>query len=179
MSSEYSQIPVKSGAAQIVVAEALDRISRDQEHIARIFKQLTFLQVRLRTIAEGDISELHVGLKGTMNAIFLKDLAAKIRRGQKGRALAKCSPGGLPYGYEVVRQFGPDGRPESGLRKINDRQAVIVRRIFRDYASGMSARQIAKTLNNQGVLSPRGGLWNASSITGNRARRDGILWNEM
>jgi site-specific DNA recombinase len=170
---------VKSGAAEIVVAEALDRISRDQEHIARIFKQLTFLQVRLKTISEGDVSELHVGLKGTMNAIFLKDLAEKIRRGQKGRALARRSPGGLPYGYDVVRQFRPDGRADSGLRKINDPQAMTVRRIFYEYASGLSARQIAKMLNTEEIPSPRGGLWNASSITGNRARRDGILWNEM
>src|SRR5438552_1776658 len=75
---------VKSGGVDVVIAEALDRISRDQEHIARFFKQLSFLQVKLRTIAEGEVSELHVGLKGTMNAIFLKDLAEKIRRGQKG-----------------------------------------------------------------------------------------------
>jgi hypothetical protein len=33
------------------------------------------------TIAEGEIGELHVGLKGTMNALFLKDLAQKTRRG--------------------------------------------------------------------------------------------------
>jgi hypothetical protein len=27
------------------------------------------------TLAEGEINELHIGLKGTMNALFLKDLA--------------------------------------------------------------------------------------------------------
>jgi site-specific DNA recombinase len=26
------------------------------------------------TLSEGEINELHVGLKGTMNALFLKDL---------------------------------------------------------------------------------------------------------
>jgi site-specific DNA recombinase len=170
---------VKTGVVDVVVAEALDRVSRDQEHIARIFKKLTYCQVKLTTIAEGDVSELHVGLKGTMNAIFLKDLAEKIRRGQKGRALSRRSPGGLPYGYEVVRQFGLDGRPDSGLRRLSEHNAAVVLRIFEDYVSGMSARQIAKMLNSEGVPSPRGGLWNASSITGNRARRDGILWNEM
>ena len=36
-------------------------------------------------LAEGEINELHVGLKGTMNALFLKDLAAKTHRGQRGR----------------------------------------------------------------------------------------------
>ena len=32
---------------------------------------------KILTLAEGEITELHVGLKGTMNALFLKDLAHK------------------------------------------------------------------------------------------------------
>ena len=36
--------------------------------------------MKLITISEGEISELHVGLKGTMNALFLKDLAEKNHR---------------------------------------------------------------------------------------------------
>jgi site-specific DNA recombinase len=51
----------------VVIAEALDRLSRDQEHVAALFKQLSFAGVKLITIAEGEITELHVGLKGTMN----------------------------------------------------------------------------------------------------------------
>ena len=74
----------KSGRFDHVVAEALDRVSRDQEDIAAIYKRLRHSDIRLLTLAEGEISELHVGLKGTMNALFLKDLALKIRRGQRG-----------------------------------------------------------------------------------------------
>src|SRR5262245_32571317 len=55
-------------------AEALDRLSRDQEDVAGIFKRLRFADVKIVTLAEGEIGELHVGLKGTMNALFLKDL---------------------------------------------------------------------------------------------------------
>jgi Resolvase, N terminal domain len=65
----------------IVLAEALDRISRDQADVATLFKHLRFAGVPIITLAEGEISELHVGLKGTMNALFLKDLAAKTHRG--------------------------------------------------------------------------------------------------
>jgi len=65
----------------IVLAEALDRFSRDQEDTAGLFKRLTFAGVSIVTLAEGDITHLHVGLKGTMNALFLKDLADKTRRG--------------------------------------------------------------------------------------------------
>jgi site-specific DNA recombinase len=63
----------------VVLAEALDRFSRDQEDTAALFKRLTFAGVNIVTLAEGDITHLHLGLKGTMNALFLKDLADKTR----------------------------------------------------------------------------------------------------
>src|SRR6185295_2526243 len=74
------------GSFQFVVAEALDRISRDQEDMAGLYKRLAHLDIGIFTLSEGAINELHVGLKGTMNALFIKDLASKVRRGQRGRA---------------------------------------------------------------------------------------------
>lgn len=44
---------------------------------AGIFKRLSFAGVKIVTLSEGEISPLHVGLKGTMNALFLKGLADK------------------------------------------------------------------------------------------------------
>ncbi|WP_259444745.1 recombinase family protein [Neotabrizicola shimadae] len=67
----------------VVVAESLDRISRDQEHIAAFHKAMRFQSISVVTVAEGLISELHVGLKGTMSALYLKDLAQKTHRGSK------------------------------------------------------------------------------------------------
>ena len=87
----------------LVYAEALDRISRDQEDAAGFFKRMTFAAVTIVTLAEGEISELHVGLKGTMNALFLKDLAQKTRRGLQGRVLQGMSGGGLCYGYASLK----------------------------------------------------------------------------
>ncbi len=69
------------GVFDVVLAEALDRISRDQADVATLFKHLRFAGVSIITLAEGEISELHVGLKGTMNALLLKDLALKTHRG--------------------------------------------------------------------------------------------------
>ena len=42
-------------------------------------------------------------LKGTMGALYLKDLAYKTRRGLRGRVEAGKSGGGNSYGYDVVR----------------------------------------------------------------------------
>jgi site-specific DNA recombinase len=83
------------GSFHLVYAEALDRISRDQEDAAAFFKRMTFAGVAIVTVSEGEINELHVGLKGTMNALFLKDLAQKTRRGLQGRVLQGLSGGGL------------------------------------------------------------------------------------
>ena len=78
-----------------MLAEALDRVSRDQADVATLFKHLRFAGVQIVTLAEGEISELHVGLKGTMNALFLKDLAVKTHRGLRGRVEEGKAGGGL------------------------------------------------------------------------------------
>ena len=86
-----------NGEFDILLAEALDRLSRDQEDIAGLFKRMEFAGVKIFTLSEGEISSLHIGLKGTMNAMFLKDLADKTRRGLRGKVENGKSGGGDRY----------------------------------------------------------------------------------
>jgi DNA invertase Pin-like site-specific DNA recombinase len=144
-----------AGRFQLVLAEAMDRLSRDQEDIAGLYKRMAYANVKIVTLSEGEVTHLHVGLKGTMNALFLKDLADKTRRGQRGRVELGKSGGGKTYGYDVVRQFAPNGEPMRGDRSINAKEAEVVRRIFRDYVAGKSPKRIATELNKEGVLAPR------------------------
>jgi site-specific DNA recombinase len=167
------------GKFDLVIAEALDRISRDQEDIAGIYKRLKFAGVKLVTLSEGPISELHIGLKGTMNAMFLKDLADKTRRGLRGRVELGKSGGGNAFGYDVVRKTDAMGEPIRGDRKINESEADIVRRIYAHYAGGKSPRAIAHLLNAEGVKGPSGKTWGPSTIHGNKDRGTGILNNEL
>jgi len=169
----------RAHAFDVVVAEALDRLSRDQADVASLYKQLQFLGIKLVTLAEGEISELHVGLKGTMNALYLKDLAQKTRRGLEGRVRQGSSGGGLCYGYDVVRAVDADGEPIRGKRRINAVEAKIVRRIFREFAAGKSPRSIAKDLNAEGIPGPRGRPWQDTAIRGHVTRGTGILNNEL
>jgi site-specific DNA recombinase len=99
---------------EVVLAESLDRFSRDQEDTAGLFKRLTFIGVRVLTLTEGEITHLHVGLKGTINALFLKDLADKTRRGLRGRVESGKSGGGVCYGYQVI------GSPQNGRIAASD-----------------------------------------------------------
>jgi site-specific DNA recombinase len=146
----------QAGRFELLLAEALDRISRDQADIATLYKQLKFCGVPIVTLAEGTISELHVGLKGTMNALFLQDLALKTRRGLRGRVERGKSGGGLCYGYRVVSRLDASGNPVTGERAIDAEQAAVIRRIYHDFAAGVSPRAIAKSLNDQGIAGPAG-----------------------
>ena len=152
----------------LVLTESLDRISRDQEDIAGVYKRLRFAGVQILTLSEGPVSELHIGFKGTMGALYLKDLADKTRRGLRGRIEAGKSGGGNSYGYDVVTKFTAAGEPERGDRRINEREAAIVRDIFTAYAAGKSPKAIAHALNRQKVPAPRAwaGLPPPSTATG-------------
>jgi len=167
------------GRFEIVLAEALDRVSRDQADVATLFKHLRFAGVQIVTLSEGEITELHVGLKGTMNALFLKDLAAKTHRGIRGRVEKGKSGGGLCYGYDVVKHTDAEGEPIRGERTVNEAQAEIIRGVFREFAAGISPRAIARRLNEDGVPGPDGSLWNDSTLRGHAQRGTGLLNNEL
>ena len=162
----------------VVLAESLDRFSRDQEDTAGLFKRLSFVGVRMVTLAEGEITHLHVGLKGTMNALFLKDLADKTRRGLRGRIELGKSGGGVCYGYRVTRKL-ESGALTTGEREIVAAESGTILRIFRDYRAGVSPKAIAKQLNAEGVAGPAGAAWSPSTIHGNPERGTGILHNEL
>lgn len=167
------------GGIDIVLTEGLDRLSRDQEHVVGLFKKLKFKGVRLVTLSENDVSELHVGLKGTMNALFLCDLAQKTRRGMEGRIRQGKAGGGRAYGYRVVRALDAAGMPVRGDREIDPREAAVVERIFRDFAAGHSPNAIAKALNAEGVPGPSGGAWQDTTLRGHAGRATGILRNRL
>ncbi len=169
-----------NGEFDILLCEALDRLSRDQEDIAGIYKRMEFAGVKIITLSEGEISTLHIGLKGTMNAMFLKDLADKTRRGLRGRVEKGKSGGGIAYGYKVVKKFNAEGEAIRGDREIDESQAKIVQRIFEEYAhENKSPRAIASDLNSDDIPCPSGKSWGQSTINGNRRRGTGILNNHL
>lgn len=163
----------RARAIDVVIVEALDRLSRDQEDLAGLYKRFTFQGIEIRAVHDGVATEVQVGIRGLVGALYLQDLAAKVRRGQAGVVRDARNAGGRAYGYRPVA-----GRP--GELTIEEEEAAVVRRIFADYTERhLSPREIAGALNREGVPPPRGRFWAAVTLNGNRSRGHGILLNPL
>jgi site-specific DNA recombinase len=123
----------------VVIVEALDRLSRDIEDLAGIHKRLSFLGIEIRAVHEGVVNTVLVGVRGLVGQLYREDNAHKVRRGQAGRVKQGLAGGGLTYGYASVT-----GR--SGERVVVEAEAQVIRRIFQEYVDGRMPREIAHDL---------------------------------
>ena len=72
-----------------------------------------------------------------MNALFLKDLADKTRRGLRGRVEKGRFGRRLCYGYRVDAE-SMSGQITTGEREIEPKEAASSMSIFRDFERGVS-----------------------------------------
>lgn len=155
----------------VLIAEDIDRISRDQSDYHAARKRLDFFDIAIHT-ASGKITKMDGALRALMGEMFLENLALHTRRGLEGVIRSGRHAGGRAYGYRAK-----PGCP--GELEIIEGEAAIIRRIFAEYVAGTNAREIAARLNNAGIRPARGKAWNASTINGNTGRSGGILLNEL
>ncbi|MCW3477768.1 recombinase family protein [Rhodovastum sp. RN2-1] len=167
----------EAGRFDILVSEAIDRLGRKLSDVADLYDRLTFARVQIHTTSQGPITQMHIGIMGTMAQMMLSETGEKVRRGQLGRARAGRIPGGLAYGYEVVAP-ALDAK-EGGERRIKPDEAAVIRRIFGEYAGGKSPRRIARDLNAEAVPGPDGRPWIDTTIRGQVDRGTGLLNNTL
>ncbi len=160
----------------IIVAEAVDRLGRKLSDVAALFDRLTYLGIKVHTVATGEVTTLQVGMLGTMAQMYLSDLKEKTWRGQLGRVLQGKIPAGRAYGYDVIPS---DKADQGGDRRINQPEAAVIKRIFSEYTAGRSARDIVKSLNAEGIPGPEGGTWRDTTISGQIRRGTGLLNNTL
>ncbi|OBV10981.1 Recombinase [Erythrobacter dokdonensis DSW-74] len=170
---------ISEGDIDQILVEATDRLARHSGDSGKIREIADVHGTVISTLSGGPVGDLEFYLKGWIDADFSKQLGAKVTRGQKGAVRDGRAPAGVPYGYRNCHRAGDDGRIRLGIREIIEEQAQILRRIYQEYADGMSPNQIARRLNNENVVGPRNGVWKANSISGDHKRKNGILQNRM
>jgi DNA invertase Pin-like site-specific DNA recombinase len=136
----------------VVIVEALDRLSRDMEDLAGIHKRLSFLGIEIRAVHEGVVNTVLVGLRGLVGQLYREDNAHKVRRGQAGRVKQGLAGGGLTYGYAAVAG-------KSGERVVVETEAQVIQRIFQEYVGRSNAsRNRARSQQGEGITSARAGM---------------------
>ncbi len=181
---------VAAGGIDIVYADAMDRLSRSQADIAMLFERVRFRSIVLATRKEGQVTPLHIGMMGTINAEQLSATSEKTRDALVRRHAMGKNPGGSAFGYGQRIEHDGNGERIRGLQQIVPAEATVVVRIFEDYAAGLSPIAITRRLNAESVPSPRSGktsgqplgkqaTWTPNTLTGNAARGTGILNNPL
>lgn len=148
----------KAKAFDIILVEAMDRLSRAPGDLYRIFEILRFNGVELWDKSSGRPADLtSVGVQSIVGAHFMAHLSDKVRRGMAGKARNGQLSGRVTYGYRLA---------QPGVWEIDPVKAEIVRRIFEEYAAGKGPRHIAEDLNREGVPGPSGGRWDHGNLAG-------------
>lgn len=155
----------------IIVAEDMDRLFRDQADYHTARKHLDHLGVAIHT-ASGKVGKLDGALRALMSEMYIENLVLHTRRGLEGVIRDGRHAGGRAFGYRAVL-----GKP--GELAIVEEEAETVREIFDRYIAGETPRAIAQDLNKRGMRPARGRLWNASTINGNVSRGGGMILNDL
>ena len=161
----------EAGLFDVIVAEDMDRLFRDQADYHTTRKRLDHIGVAIHT-ASGRVGKLDGALRALMSEMYVENLVLHTRRGLEGVIRDGRHAGGRAYGYRAV-----PGKP--GELAIIEDEAQIVREIFARYRQGETPRDIAIDLNKRKICAPRGKAWNASTINGNASRGGGILINDL
>ena len=145
---------IRAGRINTVITRDLSRLGRNYveagNYIERVFP---FLDVRYIAITDDfdtarPGTDLSVPLKNIVNEYYSKDLSKKVETGKHSIwAQGGFSEGTPPYGYY---------RATDGSRKllIDEEVSDNVVRIFNIFLDGKGYAGIAKTLQNEGILSP-------------------------
>lgn len=159
---------LRAGLADTVVIYDQSRLMRDIEGWFAVRKELQLLGVRVVSATQefvgGDIRKsdnfMMESIQATFDQMHVLITREKVTAKLHYMAKAGLHTGGVPaLGYRT-KDIG-DGRK---ILEVDEKEAAIVRRIFREYDSGQSYKSIIDGLNADGVKTKRGNKFGANSL---------------
>lgn len=160
---EAMMAALRSGGADTVVIYDQSRMFRDMMLWFQFRRQLEDMGVSVHSVTQpnigGDLKKPSVFLEESVWAVFnqlhVLQTTEKVNAAKQRKARLGEHNGGVPpLGYKVA-----DKR-----LVIDEREAVVVRRIFGEYASGRSYKTIIDGLNRDGLTTKRGKPFGSNSL---------------
>lgn len=160
---------VRRGDADVILAYALDRLSRNQAHLGLILSEaehagaaVEFVTERLEDTPEGRLLQ---SVRGFVAEVERLKIGERTMRGKRARVAS-----GKLHNH-ASELYGYRRDKEEGVRQVVDQEAATVRRIFHAVADdGQPVRDLVRHLNAEGVPPPS---------EGKRVYKDGRVtrWN--
>ena len=155
---EKVRMMLRQGMVDVVVAYAVDRLSRNQNHIGVLFDEieqagakLQFVTERLEDTATG---KFILTVRAFIGEVEREKITERSMRGKTERAKSGKIPQGTGKGC-----YGYRYNQATGNREINEYQAIVVRRMFQRYLETRSFSAVSRELNEAGIPSLGGGRW--------------------
>lgn len=142
----------------VVLTFAVDRLSRNQNHIGVLFDEANGANVRLDFVTE-KFEDTAVGRFILAARAFVAEVEREkiVERTQRGKS-QRAREGKLPQAAGRG-MFGYRYDQATGTRTINEAEAATVRAVFTRFADGASCHGLACELNDRGITAFGGGKW--------------------
>ena len=154
---------LSQGFVDVVLAYAVDRLSRNQIHIAVLLDDIEKVGATLEFVTEDfentPVGRLILNVRAFAGEVERKKIAERTMRGKLERARAGKLPQGTGKGI-----YGYRYDVKAGRRGVVDEQADTVRTIFEQFVTSASCSRIAKELNDKGVPAFSGGIWHPLTV---------------
>ena len=162
-------------AFDVVVVRDETRLGGDMHRTGLVIQDLLEAGVQLwyyyadeQVTIDGAVDKFLVAARSFAAELEREKIAQRVHEHLMTKARKGYNVGGRVYGYDNVEVHEGDRRVRVEY-KINEREAEIVREIFKRYAAGEGLKAIAKDLNTRGLPPPsagkRGtGSWSQSAI---------------
>lgn len=165
--AECERLSAEHGSCALIVQRS-DRLARGDGKQARSLVEITLWAIKHdvelhsvqdpEILAGGDMALLMSAIGGLRGNGESKVKAESVRKGMRRRAERGEWVGGHPpYGYASAGRYEP--------LSIVPAQAAVVRRIFADYATGVSQKALVRRLNEDKIPTATGAKWGQSRIT--------------
>jgi site-specific DNA recombinase len=151
---------VKAGKVSAVLVYRLDRLARDTRIALNIEHEFKLAGAKVVSVSEflgeGPMAEMMRTILFAFASFERAMIAARTKSGRQEsvRKSGTFAGGSGVFGYRPV---GVRGKPGAGVLAVDEREAEVIRRIFKMRAEGLSFESISNELNRLGDL-PRAGV---------------------
>ncbi|WP_249316489.1 recombinase family protein [Bacillus sp. FJAT-50079] len=153
----------------LVLVWKMNRLSRKTLDLLSIVDRLKSKNIGFRSYTEKYETETPAGvLQFQMMAAIAEferaNIAENVKMGMIARAKEGSWNGGQVLGYDVISVPGNDNKKKISKLVINDKEAIVVRKVFNLYIEGNGYKAIAQKVNKKGYRTKKNKAFSINGI---------------